>query len=64
MNYQNQLTPWVIHKLLPNLKQMSISRFRKRTEAEAYLRVLQQTQPNAKFEIIFDIGRELRRAES
>jgi len=64
MNYQNQLTPWVIHKLLPNLNQMSISRFRKRTEAEAYLRVLQQTQPNAKFEIIFDIGRELQRAES
>ncbi|HIK14201.1 MAG TPA: hypothetical protein IGS53_02700 [Leptolyngbyaceae cyanobacterium M33_DOE_097] len=64
MNYQNQLTPWVIHKLLPNLNQMSVSRFRKRTEAEAYLRVLQQTQPNAKFEIIFDIGRELQRAES
>jgi hypothetical protein len=59
MNYQNQLTPWVIHKLLPNLKQLSVSRFRRRNDAEAYLRVLQRSQPNERFEIIFDAGKDL-----
>lgn len=57
MNYQQQLNPWVIHKLLPNLKQSVISRFRRRTEAEAYLKLLQRTQPNASFAIAFDVGR-------
>lgn len=56
MKYQHQLTPWVIHKLLPNLKQMTVTRFRRRNDAEAYLRVLQRTQPNTRFEITFDAG--------
>ncbi|MBD2020259.1 hypothetical protein H6F43_08675 [Leptolyngbya sp. FACHB-36] len=56
MTYQQQLTPWVIHNLLPNLKQSTMSRFRRRAEAEAYLRLLQRTHPNSRFEIIFDVG--------
>ncbi|WP_421655122.1 hypothetical protein [Leptothermofonsia sp. ETS-13] len=56
MNYQQQLNPWVIHKLLPNLKQLTVTRFRRRNDAEAYLRVLKQTQPHAKFAITFDVG--------
>lgn len=56
MTYQQRLTPWVIHKLLPNLSQMTISRFRRRTEAEAYLKLLKQNQPHAQFEITFDLG--------
>jgi hypothetical protein len=56
MNYQNKLTPWVIHKLLPNLKHMTVSRFRRRNDAEAYMKVLKQMQPYAKFEIAFDRG--------
>jgi hypothetical protein len=56
MNYQQQLSPWVIHKLLPNLTQPPISRFRRRNEAEAYLKVLQKSQPHSQFEITFDVG--------
>lgn len=56
MNYQQQLTPWVIHRLLPNLTQRTISRFRRRNEAEAYMRWLQQHQPNAEYTIAFDVG--------
>ena len=56
MSYQNQLTPWVVHKLLPNLKHLTINRFRRRPDAEAYLKVLTQSQPYAQFAITFDSG--------
>ncbi|MBW4473627.1 MAG: hypothetical protein ACAF41_23170 [Leptolyngbya sp. BL-A-14] len=56
MSYQQQLSPWVIHKLLPNLKHLTITRFRRRPDAEAYLKVLMQSQPQAQFAITFDAG--------
>ncbi|MBD2033993.1 hypothetical protein H6F86_00580 [Phormidium sp. FACHB-592] len=56
MTYQHQLTPWVVHKLLPNLKHLTITRFRRRPDAEAYLKVLNQSQPYAQFTITFDSG--------
>ena len=56
MTYQQQLNPWVIHKLLPNLKQLTVTRFRRRNDAEAYLRVLKQAHPHAQFAITFDVG--------
>ncbi len=56
MNYQQQLNPWVIHKLLPNLKQLTVTRFRRRNDAEAYLKVLKQAHPQAQFAITFDVG--------
>jgi hypothetical protein len=56
MTYQQQLNPWVIHKLLPNLNQFTVSRFRRRNDAEAYLKVLKQTQPHSQFTITFDVG--------
>jgi hypothetical protein len=55
-SYRQQLNPWVIHKLLPNLSQSAISRFRRRTEAESYLKLLQRTQPHTHFAITFDNG--------
>ncbi len=58
MTYQQQLNPWVIHKLLPNLSQLTVTRFRRRNDAEAYLRVLKHTQPHSKFAITFDVGQE------
>ncbi|HEY9621272.1 MAG TPA: hypothetical protein V6C78_12930 [Crinalium sp.] len=54
MNYQEQLNPWVIHQLLPNLTSSTIARFRRRTEAEAYLKVVQQMRPNVEFAIAFE----------
>ncbi|MBD2462861.1 hypothetical protein H6G89_17615 [Oscillatoria sp. FACHB-1407] len=54
MTYQDQLNPWVIHQLLPNLNRRIIARFRRRTEAEAYLKVVQQMRSTAQFLIAFD----------
>lgn len=54
MSYQERLNPWVINKLLPNLKYLAVIRFRRRNDAEAYLKVLRETQPHAKFAIAFE----------
>lgn len=54
MNYQEQLNPWVIHQLLPNLNSSTVARFRRRTEAESYLKVIQQMRPQVQFAIAFD----------
>jgi len=56
MSYQQRLNPWVVNKLLPNLKQLTVSRFRRRNEAEAYLKALQQMQPQSQFALLFDVG--------
>jgi hypothetical protein len=56
MTYQEQLNPWVIHQLLPNLTRTTVSRFRRRNEAEAYLKVLRQIRPNVQFAIAFEVN--------
>jgi hypothetical protein len=56
MSYQQRLNPWVVNKLLPNLKQLTVSRFRRRNEAESYLKTLKQMQPQSQFELLFDVG--------
>jgi hypothetical protein len=56
MSYQEKLNPWVISKLLPNMSQLTVNRFRRRNDADAYLKVLKQMHPHAKFAITFDMG--------
>jgi hypothetical protein len=59
MTYQQRLSPWVIHKLLPNLKQLTVNRFRRRNEAEAYMKALKQMYPHIQFALTFEVGEEL-----
>ncbi|NJN86698.1 MAG: hypothetical protein HC881_10770 [Leptolyngbyaceae cyanobacterium SL_7_1] len=54
MSYQDQLNPWVIYQLLPDLNRAAVSRFRRRNEAEAYLRVISQLRPKAQFTLSFE----------
>lgn len=54
MSYQDQLNPWVIYQLLPDLKRSAVSRFRRRNEAEAYLRVISQLRPKSQFTLSFE----------
>lgn len=54
MTYQDQLSPWVVHQLLPDLTQSTVSRFRRRNEAEAYLQALRQLRPGGTFAIAFE----------
>lgn len=54
MRYQEQLTPWVVYQLLPNLERQVVTRFRRRNDADSYLKVLKQTRPNTEFIVAFD----------
>lgn len=53
VNYQQQLHPWCIVRLLPNLKRLTVARCRRRGDAEAHLKLLRQ-QTAADFAIVFD----------
>jgi hypothetical protein len=56
MTYFDQLHPWCLMRLLPNLQNRVIARFRRRNDAEAHMRVLRQQVPMARYEIVFDVG--------
>jgi hypothetical protein len=53
-SYQQRLHPWLIIRQLPQRQRLSMARFRKRPEAEAYLKVLQRLSPDASYQIVFD----------
>jgi hypothetical protein len=55
MSYQEQLNPWVVYQLLPDLTRVAVSRFRRRNDAEAYLKIMQQIRPTVSFAVSFDV---------
>jgi hypothetical protein len=52
--YWNRLHPWCILRLLPKMQRTVVARFRRRNDAEAHLKILQQLNPDAEYLIIFD----------
>jgi hypothetical protein len=56
MSYQDSLKPWVIYRRLPDFQRQAIERFRRRTHAEEYLKVIQRLSPHSEFEIVYDIA--------
>jgi hypothetical protein len=56
MTYFDQLHPWCLMCLLPNLQRQVIARFRRRNDAEAHMRVLRQQAPTVRYEVVFDVG--------
>jgi hypothetical protein len=54
MKYQAQLTPWVIYQVAAEETRHLVSRFRRRNDADAYMKVLVNTKPNSKFIVAFD----------
>ncbi|AVH73832.1 hypothetical protein [Nostoc sp. 'Lobaria pulmonaria (5183) cyanobiont'] len=53
MNYRDQLTPWAIFQRLSTGQNVCFSRFRTRTEADAYMSILRQG--SGKFEVVYDL---------
>ena len=53
-SYQQQLHPWCIIQLLPQMQRRTVARFRGRNDADAHLRVLKGLVPSAQYAIIFD----------
>lgn len=59
MSYQEQLNPWVVHKLMPDFKQAAVARFRHRSDAEAYLKIVTRMVPQSRFAIAFDVQQKI-----
>jgi hypothetical protein len=54
MTYYRQLHPWCIIQRLPNLQRQVVTRYRRRNDAEAHLRILCQEASTADYTIVFD----------
>jgi hypothetical protein len=54
MNYQAQLNPWTVYRLSVDLQRQAIARFRTRNDAESYLKVMEQVQPQGTYALIFE----------
>lgn len=54
MTYQEYITPWVVVRLLPDMRRVIVGRFRKRSDAEGHLQLLQQQIPDSRFVVMFD----------
>ncbi|MCA1995210.1 MAG: hypothetical protein LDL41_24650 [Coleofasciculus sp. S288] len=55
MTYFEQLHPWCIIRLLPNLQRRVVARCRRRNDAESHLQVLRRLMPTVPFVIVFDM---------
>ena len=52
--YRARLFPWAVIRLLPNCQRSVLARFRKRNEAEEYVRSLRIVKRDWDCEIVFD----------
>ena len=55
MTYLEKLSPWCIVRLLPNMQNQIVGRFRRRSDAEAHLQVLRRLIPGVSFTLIFSV---------
>ncbi|MBE9007157.1 hypothetical protein IQ259_19315 [Fortiea sp. LEGE XX443] len=52
--YKERLNPWTVTRLLPDMQQVTVARFRSRSDADGYLQSLHQLLPDAHFVVVFD----------
>lgn len=55
MPCNKRLSPWVIVRLLPNMRRVIIGRFRTRSDAEGHLQALRRLMPDAQMIVMFDV---------
>lgn len=53
MSYQADLFPWVIYCRLADMRRLEVQRFRRRNDAEEYLKLVQRLTPEGEFELVF-----------
>jgi hypothetical protein len=58
MTYKEKLHPWCIIRPELDMPSKIIIRFRRRNDAEARMRILKANDPQAGYEIIFDVTPE------
>jgi len=57
--YKMNLTQWAVFRCLPPSTNLCVKRFRRRQDAEAYLRILRGMIPDGNFQVVFDQYQEL-----
>lgn len=59
MSYQDQLSPWVIYRAY-KAHQIPVARFRRRSDAQEYLKAIRRLLPYTEFTIGFDTNQECK----
>jgi hypothetical protein len=54
MQYQAQLTPWIVYLVESETLRNPVNRFRRRNDADAYIKVLRNKKPDSDFMVEFD----------
>ncbi|BAZ53178.1 hypothetical protein NIES4103_58500 [Nostoc sp. NIES-4103] len=54
MPYRDNLNRWLVVRLLANMQRVTIAHYRKQSDADGYLRAIQQLIPDGKFLVVFD----------
>jgi hypothetical protein len=54
MTYREQITPWIVVRLLPSMRRVTLARFRKRSDADSYAQTLRQLIPEIQLVVMFD----------
>ena len=55
MTCKKRLSPWIIVRLLPNMQRVTVGRFRRRSDADGHLQILQRLIPRAEMVVVFDV---------
>lgn len=53
MPYSDRLKRWLVVRLLANMQRTTVAAFVKCSDAEGYLKIVQQIIPEGQFEIVF-----------
>lgn len=64
MTYREQITPWLVMLLLPDLQRQLLARFKSRSDANGYAQTLRRSELHAQIVVCFDSGQEGRSFES
>lgn len=54
MTYREQITPWLVVRLLPEMQRQLLARFKSRSDAEGYAQTLRRSQPHDQIVVCFD----------
>jgi hypothetical protein len=52
--YNQLLHPWCVVQFLPHMQRRTVARFRRRNDADAYLKALRRLSPSAQYTVMFD----------
>ncbi len=56
VSFRERLNPWVLVRLLPNMKRITVGQFRSRSDADGHLQIVRRLIPQAQFVVMFDPG--------